>query len=113
MTQSPLQILPNFGIKNVQQFILYVSTTIFMLSLFIPIQGLTLSVVQRKSLIITVVSAIAWFLRSSLWSWVKMIDDDTRKGNRHPSKSDEDMFMWAFGILNTLHIFIVLVILGS
>jgi hypothetical protein len=59
---SETGILTNFKIHNPLRFIIYVSTIIFIGSLFIPVKGYDLNLLQHKSLLIMILGVCFWFV---------------------------------------------------
>jgi hypothetical protein len=70
---DPSGILANFKVHNPLRLILYVSTLIFIGSLFIPIKGYDLSMVQHKSLLIMILGVCSWLIVNLLGEmWERM-----------------------------------------
>jgi len=62
MAPQTLSILPNFSINKTYKFILYLSTSIFALSLFFPVYGVNLAPFQALTLKISIISVVVWFI---------------------------------------------------
>jgi hypothetical protein len=75
MTSPSINVLQNFKVNTPEKFILYISTIIFLLSLFFPVQLLNASTIQKKSLIIAILGIIEWFVLILLELWYDSVND--------------------------------------
>jgi hypothetical protein len=62
MCMVDLNILSRFSVNTPYKFLLYLSTGIFLASLFLPMQGFNVRLVQHRSLIVMCLGLVTWFL---------------------------------------------------
>lgn len=68
MKSADLNVLSNFGLRHPYKFAIYISTLIFMGSLFIPMQSIDVAMVRIKT-----IQIILWGLLT--WLIMKVLDD--------------------------------------